>query len=118
MQNQLKQRIMRRVYLAWFMREMLPKMAGQAAALGLLLLGVHEFISVKFVLANALDAVSGIPTLMQFFAVAFRNTGFVPQILLVSSILLGALLLRDAVRAARRIRANTMLILGASRSRI
>lgn len=100
---QLKKRIMRRVYAVWFMREVAPPLALQLLVLGALLVGIHEFVSVKFVLRNALHSVSGIPSLIDFAAAAIRNTGFIPQILLTSSFLLAALILRDLRKMLRRV---------------
>lgn len=97
----LTQRIMRRVYFYWFMRRVVPTLLGQLAVLALLLVGIHEYVSIRFVLQNAVGAISGIPTLVDFVAAAFRNTGFVPQILFGAAVLLGLMTFRDILKIFR-----------------
>lgn len=97
----LTQRIMRRVYFTWFMRRVAPTLLGQLAVLALLLIGIHEYVSIRFVLQNAMGAVSGLPSLVDFAAAAYANTGFVPQILFGAVVLLGLMTFRDIVKLWR-----------------
>lgn len=97
----LTRRVMRRVYFVWFMKRVAPPLALQAASLALVLVGIHEFISVRFVLANAADSISGVNSLVSFTSSAVINTGFIPQLLLGASTLLGLLIVRDVARAFR-----------------
>lgn len=97
----LTQRIMRRVYFYWFMRRVAPTLLGQLAVLSLLLVGIHEYVSIRFVVQNAMGAVSGLPSLVNFAASAFRNTGFVPQILFGAVVLLGFMTFRDVLKLRR-----------------
>lgn len=99
----LKARIMRRVYTYWFVKRVMPVLVLQVATLGLLLLGIHEYVSVKFVLKNAISAISGagLPSLIPFTESAFQHAGFVPQLLFGASALLAILIVRDAVKALR-----------------
>ncbi|MBI2054989.1 MAG: hypothetical protein HYT39_02730 [Candidatus Sungbacteria bacterium] len=97
----LTRRIMRRVYFTWFVKRVAPTMALQTASLALLLIGVHEFISVKFVLANAVDSISSVPSLVSFTTSAVGNAGFIPQLLLGASTFLGLLIVRDVLKVFR-----------------
>lgn len=97
----LTQRIMRRVYWQWFWRREAPALGIQSVALVLLVLGIREFVSVRFVLANAMNVATDLQSLVRFSAVAVQNTGFVTQFLSGAALLLGALLARDLSRALR-----------------
>lgn len=105
----LTRRVMRRVYWHWFWRRQAPALASQLGVLALVALGIHEFVSVRFVLHNAFQAISDIRLFANFLVVGFRNTGFVPQLLFGASFLLGLLLLRDFSRVISAFRAPQKL---------
>src|SRR3989344_5430364 len=94
----LTKRIMRRVYFHWFLRQIAPVLALQLGALGLLLIGIHEYVSVKFVSANALSAISDIQSLYSFAVTAFWKTELVSRVLVGASVLFALLLGRDILR--------------------
>ena len=97
----LTKRIMRRVYFIWFTKRVAPTLALQLTALVLMAVGIHEYISVRFVLANAAHTVSGIPSLITFTRSAVAHTEFIPRLLLGASTLLGLLVIRDILRVFR-----------------
>ena len=105
----LTRRIMRRVYWHWFWRRQAPALASQLGILVLVALGIHEFVSVRFVFYNALQTVSDARLFANFLMVGFQNTGFVPQLLFGASFLLGLLLLRDFSRTVSAFRAPQKL---------
>lgn len=97
----LRRRIMRRVYGYWFIRHAAPTLVLQMLALILLAVGIHEFVSVKFVAANAIATMTSLSAFANFIGSAIANTGFIPQLLFGAS---GALLLlmgRDLSRIMR-----------------
>lgn len=98
----LKQRIMRRVYAYWFMKSVLPALLLQGGALVMLLVGIHEYVSVKFVSTNALSAVSGFGSLITFVKSAYSHTEFISRVLFGASLLFGALVTRDLVRVWKK----------------
>lgn len=104
----LTQRIMRRVYWQWFYRKMAPTLGVQLGTLALLGLGIHEFISVRFVLANALNVAGDFDSLTRFALSAVQNTGVVTHLLSGALLLLGIMLLRDASRAWKAFRSSSV----------
>lgn len=105
-QNQdlmLKTRIMRRVYFYWFFKQVAPSLAIQLGALGLILAGVHEYVSVRFVSSNVSDAATSISSFSQYAVTAFSKTEFISRVLIGATVLLGFLILRDARRILRRL---------------
>ncbi|MBI2096630.1 MAG: hypothetical protein HYT40_00510 [Candidatus Sungbacteria bacterium] len=98
----LTDRIMRQVYFYWFMKRMAPAIVLQLGAFALLLTGIHEYVSIRFVAANATAAVSGgMGAMVSYVLSAVAKTGFIPQLLFGASVLLGILVLRDLRRALR-----------------
>jgi hypothetical protein len=109
--TELKKRIMRRVYVAWFMREMLPKLTLQVLTLGLVLSAIHEFVATKSVFGNAWTALkAGVPSFAAYLTVAVGHTDTLAQILTVASLMLLGLLARDAVKATRRMKGSPALV--------
>jgi len=105
-QNQdlmLKTRIMRRVYFYWFLKQVAPSLAIQLGALGLILVGVHEYVSVRFVSSNASVSATSIESFIRYAATAFSKTEFISRVLIGATVLLGFLILRDARRIFRRL---------------
>lgn len=105
----LTRRVMRRVYWHWFWKRQAPTLVPQLGVLALVALGIHEFVSVRFVFYNALQVTSDVRLFANFLLVGFRNTGFVPQLLFGASFLLGLLLLRDFSRTISAFRAPQKL---------
>ena len=99
----LKTRIMRRVYFYWFLKQVAPSLAIQLGALGLILVGVHEYVSVRFVSSNASVSATSIESFIRYAATAFSKTEFISRVLIGATVLLGFLILRDARRIFRRL---------------
>ncbi|MBI4134885.1 MAG: hypothetical protein HY471_02160 [Candidatus Sungbacteria bacterium] len=107
--NRLAQRIMRRVYWYWFWKKEAPTLGMQLGILALVLVGIHEFVSVKFVLRNALETVPDMGSFLRFTGAAVQNTGFVPQLLFGALLILGLMVGRDVLKALRVLRASPKL---------
>ena len=102
--QELTKRIMRRVYFFWFMKRVAPTILLQLGAFTLLAVGIHEFVSIRFVSANAIAALSGgVGAVISYAKSAVAKTGFIPQLLFGASVMLGILVLRDLRRALRRL---------------
>ncbi len=102
--QELTNRIMRRVYFFWFMKRVAPTILLQLGAFTLLAIGIHEYVSIRFVSANAIAAISGgVGAMISYAASAVAKTGFIPQLLFGASVMLGILVLRDLRRAFRRL---------------
>ncbi|MBI3627665.1 MAG: hypothetical protein HY220_02885 [Candidatus Sungbacteria bacterium] len=100
--DHLTKRIMRRVFATWFIRRILPPLVLEFGALGLVLAGIHEYISIRFVMRNAVHAIHGVPSLIMFSESALAHTAFVPRLLMAASIMLAILLIRDLRRIVSR----------------
>jgi len=99
----LTQRIMRRVYVYWFLKKVAPVFLAQIGVLAILLVGVHEYVSIRFVGSNALIQASSIRSFLVFLQSAFSHTEFVSRVLIIASALLSILIARDVVRFWRGI---------------
>jgi len=99
----LKTRIMRRVYFYWFFKQVAPSLAIQLGVLGLILVGVHEYVSVRFVSTNAAGSATSISSFFQYAATAFSKTEFISRVLIGATVLLGFLILRDTRRIFHRL---------------
>src|SRR3989338_831028 len=102
--QQFTNRIMRRVYFFWFMKRIAPTILLQLGAFTLLAVGIHEFVSIRFVSANAITALSGgVGAMISYVMSAVAKTGFIPQLLFGASVMLRILVLRDLRRAFQRL---------------
>jgi ubiquinone biosynthesis protein Coq4 len=77
---QFKDSIMRRVYAVWFLKKVASPAAVKLALLGLFLLRLKEYVSVRHVIANA-PSLTEIGVNLKFFASAFANAEFAVQFL-------------------------------------
>ena len=96
----LKDRILLRVYLSWFVRRIVPIMVFQVVVLALALLIFSQNVFVAHVFSNvALVAAQGYGAVLVYLLASFMHTRPLVQVAIL--VLLGviALLIRDAFRA-------------------
>lgn len=92
----LTKRIMRRVYLIWFARQVFNTLTLKVALIALLLSQFVEHVSIKNVIANW-HADWGIATSYAFLQSAVLETEFIVQMIMAGFVVLGSLLVRDIV---------------------
>ncbi|MDP3999681.1 MAG: hypothetical protein Q8P76_03785 [bacterium] len=98
--NIFKNKIIWRVYIAWFFKRILPLLALEAAVAVAVLYFVGKFIFVQQVVSNAfLNAASNPLLFTQFLFYAFLKTHWFTQLAIIAVFGLGALSLRDLGRA-------------------
>lgn len=95
MQNELKKRIMRRVYTIWLVRRATP-LAGEMCGLSLFGFWGLNYISPVNIMTNAFSAADGFYAFGLFFVRAFQHLSAPSQFALVAIGVLGALIVRDA----------------------
>lgn len=95
--TQLKKKIMRRVYLAFFLRRMASPLAVKSYMLVAFLGFLVSQVSVSNVAAN-MPRVTDIAALYRFSLGAFLNTEFIVQLLSVGIVLAMFLLLKDMAK--------------------
>ncbi|MEK9147962.1 MAG: hypothetical protein AAB650_00835, partial [Patescibacteria group bacterium] len=91
----LKNRIMRRVYAAWFLKSVAPLLAVELILLIGVMIGVLTHISVKNILINALNSSSGIRAFIQFFISNFLVKSVQSQMLAAIYVVLITFFIRD-----------------------
>ncbi|OGG47342.1 hypothetical protein A2671_01520 [Candidatus Kaiserbacteria bacterium RIFCSPHIGHO2_01_FULL_49_13] len=94
--QELKIRIMRRVYVIYYVRKALSPRALKMYALIAACLGTASVVSVSNVLQNMPSDVAGISS---FFIAAFANTKLIVQLLTAGAIVTLLALLADLVRS-------------------
>lgn len=99
----LKNRIMRRVYAAWFLKSVAPLLAVELILLIGVMIGVLTHISVKNILINALNSSSGIRAFIQFFISNFLVKSVQSQMLAAIYVVLITFFIRDLRQAYRRL---------------
>lgn len=92
--QELKKRIMRRVYTIWFIRKAAP-LAGEIALLGVLAIWGLQYISPANILVNAVSAASGLSSLAIFFVNAFSHLSAPSQMAVMASAVVSLLTVRD-----------------------
>ena len=94
MQITLKKRIMRRVYVTWFVRKATPA-AGELAGFGVLSFWGLKFVSPIDVLINSISAADSFRALVIFYSNAFNHLSAPAQFALVTGVLLAVVIIRD-----------------------
>lgn len=94
MQNELKTRIMRRVYAIWFLRRV-ARLAGKMAGLIVLAIWGLKYVSPTSILTNAFAAADGTYAFLVFFIRAFENLSPASQFAFAASLALAAIIGRD-----------------------
>lgn len=97
----LKARIMRRVYVVWFWRNVAPLLAVEAILLVGVALGVLTHISLRHIFLNAFSASADTRSFVQFFVDNFFVKSIQTQLLVAVYAALIAFFIRD-LRSARR----------------
>ena len=99
----IKNTVMRRVRVIWFMRHVLPLLILETAAVALIVRQLAASIFFNQVFQNAaVHTFSRSPVMMvDFFFRAFLNTDNIVQVLVLGSFLVGMLFMRDAFRTLR-----------------
>lgn len=72
-QNQLKTKIMRRIYLTWFLNRTKPVLFLQLPFIILFLAIQHEYVAFKAVANNSLNSLSSPRNALEYFISAFQN---------------------------------------------
>lgn len=114
----LKQRIMRRVYMIWFWKSVAPMLAVEALLLVGVAAGVLTQISVKAILVNALAASSDVWAFVKFFISNFLVKSMQSRLLVAVYLVLAGFFLRDVASALRRLKGyGSEILLSAALSR-
>ncbi|GEM_PF-2668643 len=100
----IKTTVMRRIKFIWLFRRVLPRLAAESAAAASVLYIIAGQVFVNQVLQNAvLHTFDRSPIMLaNFFFRAFIHTDILVQALVVTSLVAGALLVRDAARTLRQ----------------
>src|SRR3989344_7438318 len=92
----LKNRILWKIYLIWFLRRIVPLILLQVLALGLVLQLFSKNVFVSQVLRNAgLVASDNYLAILKYLAKAFLNTHLITQLVIFGGLSVFALLIRD-----------------------
>ena len=94
MKNTLKKRIMRRVYVTWFIRKATPA-AGELAGFGVLGFWGLKFVSPVDILINSISATDSFRALVIFYTNAFNHLSAPAQFALVAGAVLAVVVIRD-----------------------
>lgn len=94
MENDLKKRIMRRVYAVWFVRKAAPLAAEGAGLLVLFVWGLR-YVSPANIMVNAISAADGLYAFFMFFVRNFQNLPAASQFALAASVILAIVIARD-----------------------
>jgi len=107
MNNQLKKRIMKRVYIIWFFRKIAPAVFLYMPFLAFVALRetAREFFVIK-IIENFLRAVheSGLNGALNFVFSAFNETPVLPTVVIIASLALFVFILRKLFRNFKGIR--------------
>lgn len=102
--EQLKSRIMRRVYATWFLKQVAPMLAVEGILLAGVAVGVLTHISVSHIFANAFGASGNALAFADFFIRNFFVKSIQSQLLLGAYAVVAAFFVRDFRRAIIRLR--------------
>ncbi len=102
--QELKERIMRRVYRTWFLKHAAPLLALELALVVGVAAGVLAQISIRHILLNALDSSAGAWAFVKFFVSNFFVKSIQSRLLVAVYLILAAFSLRDIANALRRLR--------------
>ncbi|MDP3726609.1 MAG: hypothetical protein Q8R36_05445 [bacterium] len=93
----LTKKIMRRVYLIWFVRQIFNPVTVKAVVVVLLVRQVAVYVSVRDIIANWHPAEWGFSGNYTFLQSAFTQTDLMVQILTLGIVTVAALLARDVI---------------------
>lgn len=111
MNKTLKGKILWKVYLAWFIKKILPLVVLEVLVIVGALYALAQFIFVERVVGNAfLNAASNPWQLMVFLFYAFLSTHWFTKVAIVIFLGLGALLLRDFGRVLASYRSTARAV--------
>lgn len=102
--NPLKKRIMRRVYALWFWKSIAPLLAVELILIAGVTVGVLAHISLRSIIANAINASSGIKDFLVFFVDNFFVKSIQSRLLVAVYGALVGFFIRDFASALRRMR--------------
>jgi len=94
MDNELKKRIMRRVYAIWFVRKAAP-LAAEVVGIFVLFAWALRYNSPASIMANAISASDGLFAFFMFFARTFSILTPATQFAFVVTSILAAIIARD-----------------------
>lgn len=96
----LKNRILWKIYIAWFFRRIVPLVLLQIAVLAFALKIFAKNVFVRAVLENAVQAAdSGYWEFFKYLVMSFLGTRLLIQIIILLGLGLGALIIRDLARS-------------------
>ena len=101
-EQDLKRRIMRRIYAIWFWKSVLPMLAVELVLLVGVAAGVLTHISLRHILLNALQSSAGVAAFFQFFIDNFFVKSIQSQLLVATYAVFAAFFIRDIRHALRR----------------
>ena len=102
MTNDLKKKIMRRVYATWFWRSVAPLLAVEAILLLGVAVGVLTQISIRHILLNAIRASADFRAFVMFFVNNFFVKSIQSRLLVVAYLAVAFFFGRDLKNALRR----------------
>ena len=102
--QELKTRIMRRVYRAWFLTHVAPLLALELALVVGVAAGVLTQISLRHILLNALGSSADVWAFVKFFISNFFVKSIQSRLLVAVYLILAAFFIRDIGNALRRLR--------------
>ena len=88
-QTNILNNVMKKVYIVHFFRSTLPKLIGEAILLGILMTQERAYISIRFVLRNAVESINNIPSFIHFSWSALVHTEIQGAIILTLGIIVG-----------------------------
>ena len=99
----VKQTVMRRIKMIWFIRRVLPLLLLETTAVWFAVQNIAEHVFVNNVLQNAVvHTFSRSPVMIiEFFFRAFLNTETLVQLFILASLVVGTFIARDALRTIR-----------------
>src|SRR3989344_9475853 len=109
--NNLKSKILWKVYTAWFLKRILPLVVLEVLVIVGALYALAQFVFVEQVVSNAfLNSASNPWRLVVFLSYAFLSTHWFTKIDIVLFLGLGALLLRDFGRTVASYRSTSRAV--------
>ncbi len=101
--QQLKTKIMRRVYLAWFINRMKPVVLLQLPLIVFFLGLEHKYVAFKAVARNSVGSLSSVSSIFHYTVSAFQNTQPLVAFLAVAIGLFVVLAGQSIIRNSRQI---------------
>lgn len=105
-EQDLKRRIMRRIYAIWFWKSVLPMLAVELVLLVGVAVGVLTHISLRHIFLNALQSSANAAAFFQFFIDNFFVKSIQSQLLVATYAVLAAFFVRDLRHTMRRLSAG------------